>query len=110
MILDTIGHLTNAYQYGDYAYIGGGFSGGLHNILEPAVFGLPVVFGPKHIKFPEADLFISEGFAFEISSGNGLITLIQAIENNQQKIKENLLSFMKNQTGIAQKIMDRLLA
>ena len=42
LIMDTIGHLTSAYQYADYALIGGGFSGNLHNILEPAVYGLPV--------------------------------------------------------------------
>ena len=51
LILDTIGHLTSAYQYADYALIGGGFSGNLHNILEPAVYGLPVFFGPRHQKF-----------------------------------------------------------
>ena len=52
LILDTIGHLTSAYQYADYTLIGGGFSGNLHNILEPAVYGLPVFFGPRHQKFP----------------------------------------------------------
>jgi len=110
VILDTIGHLTNAYQYGEYAYIGGGFSGSLHNILEPAVFGLPVVFGPKHSKFPEADIFISEAFAFEIHNGNELIRAIDKIDKEKSEIKKNLLVFMENQTGIAQKIMAHLLS
>jgi len=110
VILDTIGHLTNAYQYGEYAYIGGGFSGSLHNILEPAVFGLPVIFGPKHSKFPEADTFISEGFAFEIYNGNELIREIDNIDKEKSEIKKNLLTFMENQTGIAQKIMGQLLS
>jgi len=63
MILDTIGHLSAAYQYGSVAFVGGGFSGSLHNILEPLVYGLPVLIGPKHEKFPEAQQFIDLGFA-----------------------------------------------
>jgi 3-deoxy-D-manno-octulosonic-acid transferase len=61
LILDTIGHLSAAYQYGSVAFVGGGFSGSLHNILEPLAYGLPVMFGPKHEKFPEAQQFIDLG-------------------------------------------------
>jgi 3-deoxy-D-manno-octulosonic-acid transferase len=109
LILDTIGHLTNAYQYGDFAYIGGGFSGSLHNILEPAVFGLPIFFGPKHIKFPEAELFIAEGFAFEVNTGKQLIDKVNFVQKDKAIIKKKLLAFMENQTGIAEKIMAQLL-
>jgi 3-deoxy-D-manno-octulosonic-acid transferase len=52
LILDTIGLLSFAYKYGRLAFVGGGFRGQLHNILEPAVYGLPVLFGPNHQKFP----------------------------------------------------------
>jgi 3-deoxy-D-manno-octulosonic-acid transferase len=65
-ILDTIGQLSAAYQYGDFAFVGGGFSGSLHNILEPAAYGLPILFGPKHSKFPEAQQLIDLGFAKEV--------------------------------------------
>ena len=58
LILDCIGVLADAYRYGQIAYVGGGFGTGLHNILEPAAFGLPVIFGPIHKKFPEAQAFI----------------------------------------------------
>lgn len=109
LILDTIGHLTNAYQYGDLAYVGGGFSGNLHNILEPAVFGLPVFFGPKHNKFPEAQLFVDQGFAFEIKTGDELIEKFNFVEKDKSIIKSKLLTFMENQTGIAEKIMVQLL-
>jgi len=64
--LDTIGQLSAAYQYGDTAFVGGGFSGSLHNILEPAAYGLPILFGPKHGKFPEAQQLIDLGFAKEV--------------------------------------------
>ncbi|MDP2087971.1 MAG: glycosyltransferase N-terminal domain-containing protein [Flavobacteriaceae bacterium] len=53
-IVDTIGILTKVYSYADVAYVGGGFTNGIHNILEPATFGVPIVIGPKHQKFKEA--------------------------------------------------------
>lgn len=54
-IIDTIGILSKVYSYADLAYVGGGFgTSGLHNILEPAAFGIPIVIGPNHSKFPEA--------------------------------------------------------
>lgn len=54
MIVDTIGILTKIYSYADIAYVGGGFEKGIHNILEPATFGIPVIIGPKYKKFDEA--------------------------------------------------------
>lgn len=71
-ILDTIGQLSAAYQYGDFAFVGGGFSGSLHNILEPAAYGLPILFGPKHGKFPEAQQLIDLGFALEVQDEHEL--------------------------------------
>ncbi|MEY3198341.1 MAG: hypothetical protein RJA13_299, partial [Bacteroidota bacterium] len=68
LLLNTIGHLASAYAYGKIAYVGGGFTGKLHNILEPSVFGLPVLFGPKFKKFPEASRFIEHGTGFTIST------------------------------------------
>jgi 3-deoxy-D-manno-octulosonic-acid transferase len=68
LIIDCIGQLSAAYRYGTIAFIGGGFTGNLHNILEPAVYGLPLLFGPKHSKFPEAELFLQKGFALEVTN------------------------------------------
>jgi 3-deoxy-D-manno-octulosonic-acid transferase len=79
LILDTIGHLSAAYQYGSLAFVGGGFSGSLHNILEPLAYGLPVVFGPKHEKFPEAQQFIDLGFAQAITDEKGLEKLLISV-------------------------------
>jgi 3-deoxy-D-manno-octulosonic-acid transferase len=79
LILDTIGHLSAAYQYGSVAFVGGGFSGSLHNILEPLAYGLPVVFGPKHEKFPEAQQFIDLGFAQAITDEKGLETFLISV-------------------------------
>lgn len=84
LILDTIGHLSAAYQYGSVAFVGGGFSGSLHNILEPLAYGLPVIFGPKHEKFPEAQQFIDLGFAQVVETAKGLDQILLYLMENQK--------------------------
>ena len=84
LILDTIGHLSAAYQYGAVAFVGGGFSGSLHNILEPLAYGLPVLFGPKHEKFPEAQQFIDLGFAQVVETAKGLDQKLLSLMENQK--------------------------
>lgn len=85
LILDTIGHLSAAYQYGSIAFVGGGFSGSLHNILEPAAYGLPLLFGPKHQKFPEAQAFLDLDFAKVVSSSESFISAFQTfLKDNKQ--------------------------
>ena len=56
IIIDNIGLLSSIYQYADIAYVGGGFGKGIHNILEPASYGLPIIFGPNYFKFKEAHI------------------------------------------------------
>jgi 3-deoxy-D-manno-octulosonic-acid transferase len=107
LILDTIGMLSNAYQYGKIAYIGGGFTGKLHNILEPAVFGLPVLFGPKHVRFPEAQAFIDQGFGFELREEKDITNAIGSIQDTE-KMKQKISDFVEQNTGAAQKIIDQL--
>jgi len=68
LIIDTIGLLTKIYSYADIAYVGGGFKTGLHNTLEPAVFGIPVVIGPEYQKFQEAIDLVSEKGILSISN------------------------------------------
>ncbi|MDR2086029.1 MAG: 3-deoxy-D-manno-octulosonic acid transferase [Dysgonamonadaceae bacterium] len=67
LIIDCIGLLSSIYPYGDVAYIGGGFGAGIHNILEAAVYGIPVLFGPNHHKFREAGELIRCGGGFSIA-------------------------------------------
>ncbi len=71
LIIDTIGLLTKIYSYADIAYVGGGFATGLHNTLEPAVFGIPVLIGPNYFGFKEAEDLVTQG---------GIL----AVENAQQ--------------------------
>jgi 3-deoxy-D-manno-octulosonic-acid transferase len=68
LIIDNIGMLSALYRYGKVAYIGGGFGTGIHNILEPAAFGLPILFGTKYQKFVEANALIATGGAFSVQN------------------------------------------
>lgn len=68
LIVDSFGHLSSLYRYADVAYIGGGFGAGIHNINEAAVYGIPVVFGPRHQKFREAAGLIECGGGTSVSS------------------------------------------
>ncbi len=73
VIIDSIGILNKLYRYATIAYIGGGFTKGIHNILEAATFGLPVIFGPNYDIFKEAHDLIAAGGAFSVDSNEALI-------------------------------------
>jgi 3-deoxy-D-manno-octulosonic-acid transferase len=70
--------------------LGGGFSGSLHNILEPLAYGLPVLYGPKHEKFPEAQQFIDLGFAQVITDAQGLDQILLSLIENQKDAKSKI--------------------
>ena len=105
LILDTIGHLSSAYKYADYAFIGGGFSGSLHNILEAGAYGLPVFFGPHHQKFPEAQSFIDGGIGFVVENAEQLSEKINTL-GNQDDLKQKIEAFMQSQAGATEKIVN----
>jgi 3-deoxy-D-manno-octulosonic-acid transferase len=83
LIIDNIGLLSSLYANAEIAVIGGGFSGKLHNILEAATFGIPVLFGPKHKKFQEAEIFLKEGAAFEIKDSISLADILDKLVSNE---------------------------
>jgi len=68
LVIDNIGMLSSLYQYGNVAYIGGGFGAGIHNTLEAAAFGLPVIFGPNYSKFKEAKDLLALDAGFTITN------------------------------------------
>ena len=106
MILDTIGKLSSAYQYGNVAMVGGGFSGSLHNILEPLAYGLPVMFGPKHQKFPEAQQFLNLSYAKEVTNTESLKEALQVfLKDNEQLRAEIEAQVFKMQVKIPFKLV-----
>ena len=85
LIIDSIGILSHLYQYAKFAYIGGGFGVGIHNILEAVTFGKPVFFGPKYRKFQEANDLINLGAAFCVHNDLELIKNVEAFLENTEK-------------------------
>lgn len=108
IIVNCIGILADTYQYGKYAYVGGAFGSGLHNILEPACFGLPVIFGPKYSKFPEAFAFLENNIGKTISNSNELQDAMEQIENQNEILSDNTLAFVASQKGASAIILDNI--
>lgn len=90
MVIDTIGLLSSLYKYGDIAYVGGAFGKGLHNILEPAVFGNPVFFGKgqKNEKYLEAAELVKAGGGFEIETSTQLIKKIKHLLKDSMAMRQ----------------------
>jgi 3-deoxy-D-manno-octulosonic-acid transferase len=108
MILDTIGHLASAYAYGKIAYVGGGFTGKLHNILEPAVFGLPVLFGPKHTRFPEAQMYLDAGIGFSVSNSAEFLDAYRMVIESIDVLSEKTALFVEANAGATERIVNAL--
>ena len=87
LIIDNIGILSSIYQYGNIAYIGGGFGSGIHNILEAATFGLPVLFGPNYKKFKEAIELIELGGAFVVKDSVSVTNQLQKLIKDKEHLE-----------------------
>jgi len=83
LIIDNIGMLSSVYQYAEIAYIGGGFGAGIHNTLEAAAFGLPVIFGPKYHKFQEAKDLLTIGAAISIRNEKELSAAFEKLQKDK---------------------------
>lgn len=112
LIIDNIGLLSKLYRYATYTYIGGGFSDGLHNILEPAVFGKPVFFGNKaYQKYKEAIDLIDLGVAFPVGSLEEFVIVFNHLQSDkaqQAGIKKLLDSYLQSNRGASQKIISHI--
>jgi len=111
LIIDSVGILSSLYKYGTLAYIGGGFGIGIHNILEPATFGLPVIFGPKFKKFREANDLINLGGAFTINNQTELTDKINNLLSCREKLKEAseiTVKYVKQNQGATQYIINKI--
>ena len=111
-ILDTIGYLSKVYSYADIAYVGGGAgSTGLHNILEPAVFGVPIIIGKTYEKFPEAKTLISLGGITSIASADAFAKTLTALTTNKTlRIEQGAITkyFINENRGAVQLVLDYL--
>jgi len=109
LVVDVIGVLSSIYRYAHVAYIGGGFGVGIHNTLEAAVYGIPVVFGPNYQKFREARELIAVGGAFPISNYVILEAQIDRLLKDKQAGKM-AGEYVKQNTGATEQIINSLKA
>ena len=111
IIIDSIGILSSLYQYGEIAYIGGGFGVGIHNTLEAATYGMPILFGSNYQKFDEACNLVDLGAAFPINSYDDLGSIFDGLLNNKDRLKEagNISrSFVEKNLGASSKITKKV--
>ncbi|HET8829379.1 MAG TPA: glycosyltransferase N-terminal domain-containing protein [Pelobium sp.] len=111
IIIDNIGMLSSLYSYGEVAYIGGGFGTGIHNTLEAAAWGLPVVFGSNYRKFQEAQDLIAVGGGFTIANLQELNLIFDKLVNQPEFRKEagkKAKNYVANNTGATAVIMEKI--
>ncbi len=109
LIIDNIGMLSRLYRYATITYIGGGFNKGIHNTLEAAVYGKPVIFGPNYKKFKEAIGLIETGGAVCVTSSTELSSHLKKFLNNKKEleaISKKSFDFVKKNKGATEKIID----
>ena len=111
LIIDTIGILTKIYSYADLAYVGGGFVTGLHNTLEPAVFGIPVIIGPNFNGFAEAEELVQLGGVNSIKDLSQFNSLVNTYsENNEYRLKIGQINakYIQEKAGATKRIVNEL--
>ncbi|MEI8202878.1 MAG: glycosyltransferase N-terminal domain-containing protein [Bacteroidota bacterium] len=107
--IDPIGMLSSLYQYAHIAFIGGGFGKGIHNVLEAATFGKPVVFGPNYQKFAEAVELIGTGGAFSVRNSSDLLPVLQQLFSEDEfykKTSQAAKQYVESKTGACKIILE----
>lgn len=110
LIVDCFGLLSSIYRYGEIAYVGGGFGVGIHNTLEAAVYGIPVLFGPNYKKFMEAIQLIEAGGAFSVNNYEELENLFDRlmVSDYRQETGRMAGSYVLDNTGATDKILKEI--
>lgn len=112
LIIDCFGLLSSIYRYGEVAYVGGGFGVGIHNILEAAVYGMPVVFGPNYQRFREAVEMAKVGAAFPIQDAVSFDALMDDLMDTRsavfQKASSEARRFVSNNCGASEAVLNAL--
>lgn len=111
LIIDNFGLLSSIYAHGQIAYVGGGFGVGIHNVLEAAVYDIPVIFGPNFKKFLEAQQLIEQGGGYSISdyqSFRGLMDEFQHYDDILKAAGAHAGNYVRSNMGVVDRVMDIL--
>ena len=104
LVIDTVGMLSSIYRYGRVAYIGGGFGVGIHNTLEPAVYGIPVLFGPNYQRFREAKGLIAAGAGFSIKNYEEFAATMDSALEQHAELGKKAKEYVESELGATGKI------
>lgn len=108
LIIDCYGLLSSIYRYGEISYVGGGFGVGIHNVLEAAVYGIPVLFGPNNQRFREARQLLAEGGAFEIHDATGFAATMDRLFTDEAFLAQSgecAGRYVKDNAGAADAVL-----
>lgn len=111
LIIDCFGLLSSIYRYGEIAYVGGGFGAGIHNTLEAAVYGMPVIFGPKHENFAEAVDLLNAGGGFAINNYEELKEILDRLLNDKNFLSESgqrAGGYVASKAGATAKVIEHI--
>ena len=110
LVIDNVGLLNTLYRYGTVAYIGGGFGKGIHNTLEPAAFGLPIILGPKYEKFEEARQFVARGGAFPVTNAEELEAVLKKLQDPifYEKASRAVRGYLEENKGATERVLSFL--
>ncbi|MFA9388581.1 MAG: 3-deoxy-D-manno-octulosonic acid transferase [Prolixibacteraceae bacterium] len=111
LIVDCYGMLTKLYQYGKIAFVGGGFGVGIHNVLEPAAFGMPILFGPNYEKFKEAVELVEQNCAFAVNNIEDFNTIVNHLLKDNKvvvNIGARSAEYVRKNVGATRKILDQV--
>ncbi len=104
LVVDAMGLLNSIYRFGHVAYVGGGFGEGIHNTIEPAAFGRPVVFGPNYHHFREAQGLIDAGAGKSVKNSTELAAALDYALDNHRELGEKAAEYVQSETGATDKI------
>jgi 3-deoxy-D-manno-octulosonic-acid transferase len=113
LLIDRMGLLSRSYKYGDIAYVGGGFGSGIHNTLEAAAWGRPVIFGPNHARFAEAKGLIDAGAGFSVGNKEelrGVLGHLLGDRNALDMASRAAARYVRERTGATERIMSTVRA
>jgi len=113
IFVDTVGVLSSLYSVGTLAYVGGGFYPRVHNVMEPSVMGLPVIFGPMYDNSPEAIDLLQRGFAFTVKNTEEFrVQLFEFLDNPERckQLGQQAQQVIESQAGVADRYFELISA
>ena len=111
LIVDKIGMLNQLYKIAEWAYVGGGFGKGIHNILEASVYGIPVIYGPNYHKFMEAEKMIKQGIGYSVNNTEEFGHIVSQFEQPgfKSSVKSKCETYFKQTKGATAKVTREIL-